>query len=138
MPTLVRLTRVFEYVIGYLGLSSLFLGALEAAEGTHEPSEMWVWPLIAVVIPGLLGVFSGIADTAARVFSYWPLVAGSLVVDVVALARYRISPGWISSNIHWLLLINMLAIGSAVGAAWLVRRFAAKPRSSDGRPDLHV
>ena len=138
MTTIVRLTRVVEYVIGYLGLSSLFLGTLEAVENTHEPSEVWVWPILAVVIPGLLGMFSGLTDTAARAFSYWPLVVGSLTVDLIALARYRLSLAWIGSNVHWVVLINLAAIASAIVAAWLVRRMPIARGSADTSSDLRA
>jgi hypothetical protein len=136
MTTIVRLSRVVEYVIGYLGLSSLFLGALEALGNTYEPSEMWVWPILAVVIPALLGALSGLTDTAARAFSYWPLVVGSLAVDLVSLVRYRLSPAWITSNVHWVLLINVAAILSAIAAAWLVRRMPITRSSPDTSADL--
>lgn len=138
MVTIVRITRVVEYVIGYLGLSSLFLGTLEALENTHEPSEIWVWPILAIVIPALLGAFSGVTDTAARAFSYWPLVVGSLAVDLVALTRYRLSPGWIASNVHWVLLINLAAIASAIAAAWLVRRMPIARSSAETTSDLRA
>lgn len=117
-----RTVRVIDYIIGYLGLSSLILGALEVRGTLEGSNELAVWLIAAVLVPIILGVIAAYVDTKAREFSYGTLIVATIFVDISALIRYRLPVKWLTDNVAFLVGMNVAAMIAACAAAWLVRR----------------
>ncbi len=125
-----RAVRIFDYVIGYLGLSTMILGGLETRGTLHDADEMAVWLLAGVLVPLLLGVIAAVVDTRAGLFSYGTLIIAPFFVDIATLVRYQLPITWIRDNLGLFVGMNGAAIVASCAGAWVTRRLTRTPATA--------